>query len=103
MVRHKKVYMEFFGIAPDEFVPCERCIATGRKDIQRAVDVHHADRRGMGGDQTGEKDVIENLGGVCRYCHDILDAIPEENEKFKVWLADPEKRKKVIHKWMYGG
>lgn len=47
----------------DDFIPCEVC---GR----RAVDVHHIHARGMGGDPTGNKDVIENLMGLCRTCHD---------------------------------
>ena len=30
------------------------------------MDIHHIERRGMGG---GEKDYIENLMAVCRSCH----------------------------------
>jgi 5-methylcytosine-specific restriction endonuclease McrA len=30
------------------------------------VDIHHIERRGMGG---GDKDYIENLMAVCRPCH----------------------------------
>jgi hypothetical protein len=97
MKRHKRIYMEFFNLSTEERVPCERCW----KAV--AVDVHHCERRGMGGDQTGEKDVIENLGGVCRGCHEILDAIPDENEKFKSWCANLDGRKQKMRRVMYGG
>lgn len=46
----------------DDFVPCEIC-------GQRAVDIHHIEARGMGGDQRGDKDDINNLMGLCRGCH----------------------------------
>ena len=43
-------------------MPCE---ITGRK----AVDIHHIDCRGMGGDPTGSKDRIEELQAVTRETH----------------------------------
>lgn len=46
----------------DDFIPCEVC-------GKRAVDIHHIDARGMGGDPQGGKDVIGNLMGLCRRCH----------------------------------
>lgn len=46
----------------DDFIPCEICGS-------RAVDIHHIDARGMGGDPTARKDTIENLMGLCRRCH----------------------------------
>lgn len=103
MKKHRRIYQQFFDIAPDEYVPCEHCVSVGNKPIGRATDVHHADRRGMGGDQTGGKDVIENLGGVCKKCHLILDAKPEINEPFKLWLKDTSHRKKVMARMMYSG
>ena len=97
MKRYKKVYMEFFNLSAEERIPCEHCWS------QPAVDIHHASRRGMGGDQTGDKDVIENLGGVCRQCHDILDSEPEVNERFKLWLVQIDVRKRKMRQMMYGG
>lgn len=44
-------------------MPCEICGS-------RARDVHHIESRGMGGDPTKKRDVIENLMGLCRRCHD---------------------------------
>ena len=60
MKNHTKVYMDYFGYGEDDFISCEVC-------ERRAVDVHHINCRGMGGSK--EKDVIENLMGLCRECH----------------------------------
>lgn len=58
MQKHTKIYFEYFDYGETDFVPCEAC---GRE----AVDVHHIQGRGKG------KDVIENLIGLCRRCHDL--------------------------------
>lgn len=58
--RHVKVYLTHFNYDISDFVPCEMC-------GDRAVDVHHIERRGMGGSK--HKDVIENLMALCRLCH----------------------------------
>ena len=60
MKKHVKVYLDHFGFAGDDFIPCEICGA-------RAVDIHHIDCRGMGGSK--KKDTIDNLMAVCRQCH----------------------------------
>ena len=62
MKAHTKIYFKFFGFTGEDFIPCECC---GNK----AVDIHHIDARGMGGDPTKSKDVIENLQALCRQCH----------------------------------
>ena len=62
MQRHTKTYMEYFGYTTADFIPCELCGAT-------ANDIHHIEARGMGGNPTGSKDVIENLQALCRQCH----------------------------------
>lgn len=58
MTKHCKVYFAYFGYGIDSFVPCEVCGS-------RSTDVHHVKYKSRGG-----KDVIENLMGVCRTCHD---------------------------------
>jgi len=63
MKKHTKIYFQYFDYTGAEFIPCECC---GNK----AVDIHHIDARGMGGDPNGKKDVIENLMALCRACHD---------------------------------
>ena len=57
MVKHVKIYMDYFGYGEQDFIPCE---VDGRK----AVDIHHIHGRGKG------KDVINNLCALCRDCHD---------------------------------
>ena len=61
MKKHTKVYMQFFDYGEQDFVMCEMC------QQDRAVDIHHIQGRGMGGSK--EKDFIEKLMGLCRYCH----------------------------------
>ena len=76
MKKHTKIYLDFFGYGEQDFIPCENC-------GQRAVDVHHIDPRGMGGDPTGSKDRIDNLVGLCRNCHNKAEKLNEFNEMIK--------------------
>lgn len=48
------------GYHPTDFIPCETCES-------KAVDIHHIEARGMGGSKN--KDVLENLMALCRWCH----------------------------------
>ena len=66
--------MEHFGFGEQDFIPCEICGT-------RAVDIHHLERRGMGGSTT--KDHIENLMALCRKHHLICEADLDYNEKAK--------------------
>lgn len=70
MKHHTRVYFSFFGYQIPSDAVCECC-------GNPAVDVHHIDARGMGGDPTGKKDLIENLMGLCRKCHDDYGDVPE--------------------------
>ena len=60
MKNHTKVYLNHFGYTGEDFIPCETCGA-------RAVDIHHIEARGMGGNKIGDK--IENLMALCREHH----------------------------------
>lgn len=103
--RHKRIVMEFFGFAPEELIPCELCILKNESDpshnINRSDDVHHAEARGMGGDPSGSKDVIENLACVCRSCHNELESDPELNATFIAYLGLTQIRKKKFEEMMY--
>jgi len=55
--------MEAFGYGMTDFIPSE---LSG----ERANDVHHIFCKGMGGDPTGSKDVIENLMALTREEHE---------------------------------
>jgi 5-methylcytosine-specific restriction endonuclease McrA len=76
MQKHTKIYMDYFGYDTSDFIPCEVC-------GMGAVDIHHIDARGMGGDPKGKKDVIENLQAVCRDCHTKYGDIAELKEVLK--------------------
>lgn len=54
--------MNFHGYSKEDWIPCESCNNT-------AVDIHHIDARGIGGDPRGHKNQIENLIALCRSCH----------------------------------
>jgi 5-methylcytosine-specific restriction endonuclease McrA len=73
---HVKIYLREFGKTKEDFIPCEICGA-------KAVDIHHINARGMGGDPQGKKDVIENLMALCRSCHIEYGDIKEFKEHLK--------------------
>lgn len=73
MKKHTQIYMNYFGYKDGDWIACEIC-------EKKAVDIHHIDSRGMGGDPKGKKDVIDNLMAVCRLCHDTFGDIPEAKE-----------------------
>lgn len=75
MKNHVKIYLDFFNYDISDFIPCEVC-------EQKAVDIHHIERRGMGGSKT--KDTIENLQALCRSCHTKYGDI----KKFKQFLQE---------------
>ena len=62
MKKYIKIYMDYHDYCKDDFIPCEHCGTT-------AVDIHHIDARGIGGDPRGHKNQIENLIALCRACH----------------------------------
>lgn len=78
MKKHTKIYLNYFGYSGYEFIPCE---IPGCN--RRAVDVCHIDARGMGGNPSGDKDVIENLMGKCREHHSEYGDIKDKKEWLK--------------------
>ena len=67
MQKHTIIYMEALGYAEGDFIPCEM---TGGE----AVDIHHINARGMGGDPHHIKDCIENLMAVTRARHEDCES-----------------------------
>jgi hypothetical protein len=59
---YKKIYLDAFGKDETDFFYSE-------VSKQPAVDIHHIECKGMGGDPTGEKDRIENLIALTRLEH----------------------------------
>jgi len=86
MLKHKKIYLKFFNYSQGDYIPCEVCTSP-------AVDIHHISPRGMGGSKT--KDVIENLAGLCRKCHDKTRAASFNEEVKKIHL---ENVNRILHK-----
>jgi len=63
MKKHTKIYLKENGYTTADIIMCE---IPGCGQV--AVDIHHIDARGMGGDKS--KDVNENLIALCRKNHD---------------------------------
>ena len=76
MKPHTKIYFEYFGFTTSDFIACELC-------GNMAVDIHHIEARGMGGNPSKSKDVIENLQAVCRNCHVNYGDKSEYKERLK--------------------
>lgn len=76
MKPHTKIYMDYFGYDISSFICCEIC-------GDRAVDIHHIENRGRGGDPKGEKDVAENLMAMCRKHHEEYGDISFFTEMLK--------------------
>ncbi len=76
MKSHTKIYFEYFGFTTSDFIACELC-------GNMAVDIHHIEARGMGGNPSKSKDVIENLQAVCRNCHVNYGDKSEYKERLK--------------------
>lgn len=78
VLRHIAVYCEFFGVRPSQRFDLQCEMGCGRK----MTEIHHISARGMGGDPQGLKDVIENLMGLCHWCHEecTLERIPKDEQ-----------------------
>lgn len=91
MKPHTKTYLNFFNFKIPEDCFCEICHSP-------AVDIHHIEPRGMGGDPIGSKDVIENLQALCRDCHSIHGDVPNKKEWLKkVHLKFMENHGKAVN------
>ena len=84
MIRYKRIYCEAFGYDPERFIPSE---VSGFA----AVDVHHIDCKGMGGDPTGSKDRIENLIAVTRREHEEYG----DKKQYMKFLYETHKEKMI--------
>ena len=76
MRKHTKIYLDYFGYDINDFICCEVCGG-------RAIDIHHINARGLGGNPKGDKDVITNLMAVCRPCHEYYGDKKEHKEFLK--------------------
>lgn len=76
MKKHTKIYMDFYNYDKSDWISCEACGTT-------AVDIHHIEARGIGGDPRGHKNQIENLIALCRSCHIKAETNKEFNQQLK--------------------
>ena len=74
-MKHTDIYFNALGLYKEDTALCELC---GKP----ATDVHHLERRGMGGTSNPESNSIFNLMALCRYCHDKYG----DKVKHKRWL-----------------
>ena len=81
MKKHTKIYLDGMGYDQTDWIPCEVC-------EQTAVDIHHIESRGMGGDKSADR--VENLMALCRHCHTIYGDYPylvhSLNEIHERWM-----------------
>ena len=82
MKKYIKIYMDYYDYVIDDVILCEYC-------SKQAVDIHHIEARGIGGDPRGHKNQIENLIALCRGCH--IKA--ETNKEFNSYLKQQNKNK----------
>lgn len=73
MKNYTKTYLKYFNLDESDFIACEVCGA-------KAVDIHHIERKGMGGSKT--KDNIENIMALCRRDHERYG----DKKEWKDWL-----------------
>lgn len=84
MTNHLKVYLNFFGLSYEEFIPCLLC-------NKKACEIHHIIPRSHV--FKGDRDDIKNLAALCHECHFMIHNIKSPRE-FKDILL--EKQKKLI-------
>jgi len=77
MKKHTKIYMKHHNYDISDWIACEHCGAT-------AVDIHHIDGRGLGGDPKGQLNKLENLIALCRTCHIKAETNKEFNYTLKI-------------------
>ena len=92
MKRHVKNFLNYWGHTPQDVIICEACRQ------ERAVDIHHLNPRGMGGNPSGDKDHPSNLIALCRQCHIYAETDKQYNNQLKkirklsingVYFVDP--------------
>ena len=77
MVKHKRLYLTFFGYTIADWIPCEMCGAT-------ASQFHHIHFKSLGG-----PDTPDNIAAVCISnadkvgCHEKAQSKPEFNAELK--------------------
>ena len=87
MKKHVKVFLDFWDLGEQDFIVCLGC------EKAQATDVHHLERRGMGGSK--KKDVPDNLAPLCRPCHTLADT----NQQFNKEISEKLNERITIKQW----
>lgn len=74
MKNYTKTYLQYFGYSGHEFMPCEYCGGA-------LVDVHHLVPKSIA--PKHKVNLITNLCGLCRNCHDRAHREVEFNNQLK--------------------
>ena len=85
MIKHKKIYIDYFGYDVGDRIICEVCeynYNNGDGVLNEAVEIHHISPRGLGGSKL--KDYPENLMAVCREHHNKAERDEEFNKLCKI-------------------
>ena len=81
MTKHCKVYMSYFDLGEQDFIPCEACGS-------ESVDIHH-----INGRSSKDKDDIKNIMALCREHHEMVDSYQysrdktDHSEQMLCWIA----------------
>tara|TARA_R100001086_G_scaffold242329_2_gene169961 strand:+ start:347 stop:649 length:303 start_codon:yes stop_codon:yes gene_type:complete len=85
MIKHKKIYIDYFGYDVGDRIICEVCeynYNNGDGVLNEAVEIHHISPRGLGGSKL--KDYPENLMAICREHHNKAERDKEFNKLCKI-------------------
>jgi hypothetical protein len=74
MKSYTKVYMKYFGYDISDWIPCEIC---GNK----CTEIHHLEPRSRA---KAKLNLIDNLMGLCRRCHEDCGRSAAMNETAKL-------------------
>ncbi len=95
MQKHTKDYLDFFEIQYDEktgFCDPVECTIQGENCTGFMHEIHHIDKRGMGGNPDKSRENIENYIATCRNCHDEA-----EDEKFTMQELYNKQMSKILN------
>ena len=85
MNNHVSIYLKFFNLSHEEFIPCLLC-------GKRASEIHHIIPRSQ---ITKGRDNIENLAALCHDCHYIIHNVKSPRTYRDILL---KKQKELIIK-----
>ena len=61
-MKHTDIYFNALGYYKEDMAQCEIC---GKP----ATEIHHIERRGLGGTKNPESNCLANIMAICRECH----------------------------------